>query len=135
MVKKERKGVHQMKNTYTNVENRCVQTTRFVLTAAKSIMVMKGLIRISKFETQRMLETTIVLLRNTTWKCGKVERLVVNYLRKQLKRRGCTKVKDIVEHFKSKEIRQYQFFESIERLEKRSIIKLVFDPFQTKSIS
>ena len=98
-------------------------------------MVVKSLIRISKFETQRMLETTVVLLRNTTWKCGKVERLVVNYLRKRLKRRGCTKVKDIVEHFKSKEIRQYQFFESIERLEKRSIIKLVFDPFQTKSIS
>ena len=99
------------------------------------IVNVKGLIRVSEVETKRMLETTIVLLRNTTWKCGRVERLIVNYLRKRLKRRGCTKVKDVLEDVKYKKIQNYQFFESIRRLEKRSIIKLVFNPFQQKSIT
>lgn len=96
---------------------------------------MKGLIWVSEVETQRMLETTIVLLRNTTWKCGRVERLIVNYLRKRLKRSGRPKVKDVLEDVRYKKIQNYQFFESIGRLEKRSIIKLVFTPFQKKSMT
>jgi hypothetical protein len=90
----------------------------------KVMMDVKSLIEVGK---QTMLETTIVLLRNTTWKCGRVERLVVNYLRKQLKRGEC-QVKDVLEYFRYKKIQNYQFFESIERLEKRHIIKLVFNP-------
>lgn len=75
---------------------------------------------------RRMLEATIVLLRNTTWKCGRVERLVVNYLRSQKGYGGCaqSQVKDMLEHFKSKKIRNYQFFEALQRLEKRCIVKL-----------
>jgi hypothetical protein len=99
------------------------------------IINVKGLIWVSEVETQRMLETTIVLLRNTTWKCGRVERLIVNYLRKRLKRSGRPKVKDVLEDVRYKKIQNYQFFESIGRLEKRSIIKLVFTPFQKKSMT
>ena len=88
---------------------------------------------ISGIESQRMLETTAELRRNTTWKCGKIERRLVNYLQRQLKQSGCTKssVKEMLQHFKTKEMQHYQFFEAMERLEKRGIIKLVFNPFSS----
>ena len=74
-----------------------------------------------------MPEATIVLLRNTTWKCGRIERLVVNYLLRQQNHGGGnqSKVKDILEHFKPRKIRNYQVFEAIWRLEKRFIVEVV----------
>ena len=92
---------------------------------------MKDLVRISGIGSQRVFGAFVVLLRNTTWKCGEVERLIVNYLRRQLQRCGYTQssVNDIVEHFKSKGKKEQQFFEAVERLESRGIIKIVFNPF------
>lgn len=91
---------------------------------------MKALAR-TPIESHNALSAFVVLLRNTTWKCGEVERLIVNYLRRQLQRYGYTKssIKDIVEHFESKGKKEQQFFEAVERLESRGIIKIVFNPF------
>jgi len=85
----------------------------------------------SEIESQSLFDAFVVLLRNTTWKCGKVERLIVNYLRRQLQRCGYTQSskKDIVEHFESKGKKEKQFFEAPERLEIRGISKIVFNPF------
>jgi hypothetical protein len=92
---------------------------------------VKALIPTSGVESQSAFDAFVILLRNTTWKCGKVERLIVNYLRRQLQRYGCTQssIKDIVEHFESKGKKEQQFFEAAERLEIRGIIKIVFNPF------
>jgi len=92
---------------------------------------VKALTCTSEIESQSLFDAFVVLLRNTTWKCGKVERLIVNYLRRQLQRCGYTQssIKDIVEHFKSKGKKEKQFFEAAERLESRGIIKIVFNPF------
>lgn len=78
-----------------------------------------------------VVDAFVILLRNTTWKCGKVERLIVNYLRRQFQRCGViqSSVKEILEHFKSKGKQEQQFFEAAERLEIRGIIKIVFNPF------
>lgn len=98
---------------------------------------MKALIPTSGIESQSAFEAFVVLLRNTTWKCGKVERLIVNYLRRQIQRYGCTQssIKDIVEHFKLKGKKEQQFFEAAERLETRGIIKIVFNPFSSPNDS
>ena len=88
---------------------------------------MKALTCTSEIESQSVFDAFVVLVRNTTWKCGKVERLIVNYLRRQLQTCGYTQssIEDIVEHFKSKGKKEQQFFEAAERLESRGIIKIV----------
>jgi len=93
--------------------------------------MVKALTCTSGIESQSVFDAFVVLLRNTTWKCGKVERLIVNYLRRQLQRCGYTQssIKDIVEHFESKGKKEKQFFEAVDRLEIRGIIKIVFNPF------
>jgi hypothetical protein len=80
----------------------------------------------SKVNAQRMISCLAVLLRNTTWKCGRVERLVVNYLRDQVRRFGRvrTPVQDMLQHFKLKGKQKSEFFDAIKRLEKRRIIKI-----------
>jgi len=73
-----------------------------------------------------MLKSIAILLRNTTWKCGKIERLVVNYL--QRRNQGCgsaqTPVKDMMQHFELSGKQKSEFLEAIRRLEKRNIIKI-----------
>ncbi len=84
------------------------------------------MVRRSKEEAQHMIRAIAVLLKNTTWKCGSVERLVVNYLRDQLQRFGRpqTPVKDMLQHFRFKGKQKSEFFDAIKRLEKRRIIKI-----------
>jgi hypothetical protein len=95
--------------------------------------MVKVLVCVSESVPQRQLEAFVVLLRDTTWKCGVVERLVVNYLRRQVKRCGCTgsSVKEMLEHFRLNEKGNHRFLEALERLEKRGIVKIVFKPFSS----
>ena len=88
-----------------------------------------------KAVSQRLPRAFIVLLRDTTWKCGNVERLVVNYMRRQVRNHRGTpfSVKDILEDFEVKKHQQRRFFDAIERLEKRGIIKIIFNPFSYPS--
>jgi len=84
------------------------------------------MVRRSKREAQRMIRAFAVLLRNTTWKCGRVERLVVNYLRDQIRKfgRAQTPVREMLQHFKLKGKQKSEFFDAIKRLEKRRIIRI-----------
>lgn len=77
-------------------------------------------------EAQKMLVSIATLLRNTTWKCGKIERRVVNYLQRKRQRCGFaqTPVKDIMKHFKVSGKQKSEFLEAMRRLEKRNIIKI-----------
>ena len=91
---------------------------------------MEALTSTSGIESQSVADAFVILLRNTTWKCGKVERLIINYLRRQLQRgKSQSLIKDIVEHFKLKGKQEQQFFEAAERLETRGLIKIVLNPF------
>ena len=85
-----------------------------------------GMVRSSRKEVQRMLGAIAVLLRNTTWKCGRVERLIINYLRKHLRVHGVprTSVRDMLQHFKLKGKARSEFFDALRRLERRHIIKI-----------
>lgn len=82
--------------------------------------------RRSKEEAQRMIRAIAVLLRSTTWKCGRVERLVVNYLREKIRRCGSaqTPIKEMLQHFKLRGKQKSEFLDAIKRLEKRRIIKI-----------
>jgi hypothetical protein len=97
------------------------------------MMEEEGLICVTESASQRLHKAFVVLLRDTTWKCGTVERLVVNYLRRQIQHCRCThfSVKEMLENFRIKKNQQRRFFEAIERLEKRGIIKIVTNPFSS----
>lgn len=91
---------------------------------------MEALTSTSGIESQSVVDAFVILLRNTTWKCGRVERLIINYLRRQLQHgKSQSLIKDIVEHFELKGKQEQQFFEAAERLETRGLIKIVFNPF------
>jgi len=80
----------------------------------------------SEGKTARMIRAIAVLLRNTTWKCGKVERLVVDYLRKQFRTCGRVKIpiREMLQHFRLSGKRKSEFLDAIKRLEKRHIIRI-----------
>ena len=84
--------------------------------------------RKSREKTQEMLESFAILLKNTTWKCGKIERAVVDYLRKQFHRKGepATSISEIIQNFNLKGKQKSEFLDAIRRLEKRRIIKIEF---------
>ena len=73
-----------------------------------------------------MLMSIATLLRNTTCKCGKIERRVVKYLQRRNQRCGSaqTPVKDMMQHFELDGKQKSEFLEAIRRLEKRNIIKI-----------
>ena len=77
-------------------------------------------------DAQKMLSSIATLLRNTTWKCGKIERRVVNYLQRIGQRSGNaqTPVKEMMQEFELSGKQKSEFIEAIRRLEKRNIIKI-----------
>ena len=94
---------------------------------------MKNLAKHSGLEAQKTLMSIATLLRHTTWKCGKIERLVVNYLQRRHQRCGSaqTPVQDIVQHFELNGKEKSEFLEAMRRLEKRNIIKISWMPHQS----
>jgi len=87
---------------------------------------VKVLVRRSGKEAQRMVIAIAVPIRNTSWKCGRIERLVVNYMQRQIRRCGRARapIKDMLQHFKLSGKQKSEFLEAIKRLEKRHIIKI-----------
>jgi len=77
-------------------------------------------------EARRVVKAIAVLLRNTTWKCGRVERLVVKYLQIHLRRYGSpwSSIKEMLQQFKFQGKQRSEFFDALRRLEKRQIIKI-----------
>ena len=75
-----------------------------------------------------MLMSFVTLIRNTTWKCGKIERRVVNYLQRKRQRGGSahTPVKDMMQHFELDGKQKSEFLEAMRRLEKRNIVKITW---------
>jgi hypothetical protein len=80
----------------------------------------------SEKEAQKLVKAFAVLVRNTTWKCGRVERQVVDYLRAQFTRFGHVKlpIREMMLHFKLSGKKKSEFLDAIKRLEKRRIIKI-----------
>ena len=85
------------------------------------------MIQPSGIGTQNVFETGVVLLRNTTWKCGKVERLIIDYLRSHIyqRRKSNPSMNEMLEHFIYKGKKDTQVLDAVDRLENRGIIKLV----------
>ena len=80
-----------------------------------------------KKERGRFRKAVVVLIRNTTWRCGKLERLIVKHLHREstgLGKSG-TPLTDMLQSFNLSGKRRNEFLDAIKRLERRNIVKIL----------
>ncbi|MEM3459124.1 MAG: hypothetical protein QXN36_00840 [Candidatus Bathyarchaeia archaeon] len=78
-------------------------------------------------DTQGLVRAIVVLLRNTTWRCGRLERSIVNHLHKRTAGFGKPEmpVKDMLQTFQVTGKKKNEFLDAIRRLERRNIIRIL----------
>ncbi len=76
---------------------------------------------------QTLVEQLVVLIRNTTWRCGKLEKSIVKHLHKKhvnFGRKGVP-VSDMMENLDLTGEKRSEFLDALRRLEKRNIVRLL----------
>jgi hypothetical protein len=89
-----------------------------------------GVSRGRKAKEQTLVRTIVVLIRNTTWRCGKLEKSIVNHLYKKNTNFGKKDISvgDIIQNLDLKGQRKDECLDALKRLEKRNIVKLFILP-------
>lgn len=87
---------------------------------------MKGS-RGRKFKEQTLVQTIVVLIRNTTWRCGKLEKSIVRHLHKRHANFGkpSMSIRDIMQNLNLTGKKKDECLDAIKRLEKRNIVKIL----------
>jgi hypothetical protein len=80
-----------------------------------------------KLKEQALVRTIVVLIRNTTWRCGKVEKSIVQHLYKRHRLFGkpCESVRDIIQNLNFAGEKKDECIDALKRLEKRNIVKMM----------
>jgi len=80
-----------------------------------------------KTKEQTLVQTIVVLIRNTTWRCGKVEKLIVRHLYKRHRNFGKpgASIRDIMQNLNASGTKKDECIDAIKRLEKRNIVKIL----------
>ncbi len=76
---------------------------------------------------QTLVKTIAVLIRNTTWRCGKLEKAIVRFLHKKRQnfgRKGVP-VTDMMTNLNFTGEKRNEFLDALRRLEKRHIVLLL----------
>jgi hypothetical protein len=79
-----------------------------------------------KSNEQTLVRTIVILSRNTTWRCGKLEKSIVKHLYKRHTNFGRPNVsiKDIMMNLNITGEKKDECLDALHRLEKRNIVKL-----------
>jgi hypothetical protein len=79
-----------------------------------------------KSNEQTLVRTLVVLIRNTTWRCGKLEKSIVRHLYKRNENFGKAgvSVRDIMLNLKITGEKKDECLDALRRLEKRNIVKI-----------
>ncbi len=74
-----------------------------------------------------LVKTIVVLIRNTTWRCGKLEKSIVKHLHKKRENLGkkAVYVNDIMHNLNFTGEKKNEFLDALKRLEKRNIVRLL----------
>jgi hypothetical protein len=85
---------------------------------------------IKKKKEQKLVKAIIVLLRNTTWRCGRLERSIVKNLRTRHMLAGKPEMpmKEMIQKFKLSGKKKNEFIDALRRLERRNIIRILNFP-------
>jgi len=75
---------------------------------------------------RRLVRAIVILIRNTTWRCGRLERSIVKHLysRHAMFGRPEMPVNDMLRNFKLTGKKKNEFLDAIRRLERRNIIRI-----------
>ncbi len=81
----------------------------------------------SKISEKKLVRAIVVLIRNTTWRCGRLERLIVKHLHNKHAMLGKPEmpVSDILVSLKLTGKKKNEFLDAMKRLERRNIIKIL----------
>jgi hypothetical protein len=79
-----------------------------------------------KSKEQTLVRTIVVLIRNTTWRCGKLEKSIVQHLYKRHQNFGKAEVSvgDIMLNLNITGEKKDECLDALRRLEKRNIVKI-----------
>ena len=79
-----------------------------------------------KSKEQALVRTIVILIRNTTWRCGKLEKSIVQHLYKRHQNFGKAEVsvKDIMVNLNITGEKKDECLDALRRLEKRNIVKI-----------
>jgi hypothetical protein len=80
-----------------------------------------------KAKEQTLVRTIVVLIRNTTWRCGKVEKSIVRHLYKRHINFGKpgVSIRDIMQNLNFVGEKKDECIDALKRLEKRNIVKIM----------
>jgi hypothetical protein len=80
-----------------------------------------------KSNEQTLVRTIVILIRNTTWRCGKLEKSIVKHLYKRHENFGKpgVSVRDIMLHLNITGEKKDECLDALRRLEKRNIVKML----------
>ena len=83
--------------------------------------------RRKRSEAKRLVKAIVILIRNTTWRCGKLERLIVKHLYKRNTSFGKPEmpIKDMLQSFKLTGKKKNEFLDALRRLERRNIVRIL----------
>ncbi len=73
------------------------------------------------------MKSIVVLIRNTTWRCGRLERLIVKFLHNRHTTFGKVEMplNDIFQNFNVTGKKKNEFLDALKRLERRNIIRIL----------
>ena len=79
-----------------------------------------------KSNEQTLVRTIVILIRNTTWRCGKLEKSIVRHLYKRNENFGKAEVsvKDIMLNLNITGEKKDECLDALRRLEKRNIVRI-----------
>lgn len=79
-----------------------------------------------KPKQQTLVRTIVVLIRNTTWRCGKLEKSIVRHLYKRHENFGKTEVSvgEIMRNLNITGEKKDECLDALRRLEKRNIVRI-----------
>lgn len=88
---------------------------------------MKGGLPEQHIAEQTLVKQLAVLIRNTTWRCGKLEKSIVKHLHKKHENFGKTgvPVSDMMQNLDFTGEKRNEFLDALRRLEKRNIVRLM----------
>jgi hypothetical protein len=88
---------------------------------------MRGDLPQQQIQEQTLVKQFAVLIRNTTWRCGKLEKSIVKHLHKKHENFGKkgVPVSDMMQNLDLGGAKKNEFLDALRRLEKRNIVRLL----------
>jgi hypothetical protein len=76
---------------------------------------------------KKFVKAMVVLIRNTTWRCGRLERLIVKHLHNRHAVFGKPEMpmNDMLKNLKLTGKKKNEFLDAMRRLERRNIIRIL----------